>query len=113
LPAWLEGRVSELEARLTARQEAHASELREAQAAGGADLQVRLQAYFDQRLRESAEKERDTSVELLARMKGELDAGLNHLIDSPKLQQAVALHAERIHQADREGRERAVDEKGP
>jgi hypothetical protein len=50
-------------------------------------------------------------VELLARMKSEIDASLSNLADAPKVQQALQLHAARLVAADREARDRMVDDR--
>ncbi len=82
-------RLSQTERRLALEQEARAAELAEAQTQTLAGFQVRMQSFFEQKLRENQEREREKYVELLARFKGEVDQSLSRTIDSGRFDIAV------------------------
>ncbi len=81
--------IAQMERRLELAQEARLAGVVESQTQALAGLQVRLQSYFDQRMREDQEREREKYVELLARLKTEVDQGLSHTIDSAEFDRAV------------------------
>ncbi|HYK92550.1 MAG TPA: hypothetical protein VEY07_00715 [Thermoplasmata archaeon] len=80
----IEHRLSEADGRLRETSERVRSDVQDAQVRAMADLQVRLQAYTDQKLREDVERERQKYIELLARLKGEVDSSTQKLLESPK-----------------------------
>jgi hypothetical protein len=84
LAAAVQEQVGAAEQRVGAKFDAQINESTEARVHAVADLQVRLQAYFDQRLREEQERERQKYVELLSRMKGEVDSSLARMVDSSR-----------------------------
>jgi hypothetical protein len=71
----LDERASAQETRLKSELDGRIQSLRELQGHADADLQVRLQSYIDQKLREATEAHREMVVSLLARMKGDVEAG--------------------------------------
>jgi hypothetical protein len=89
LGAVVDDRVQGVESRLSNRAEARLGEIQEAQVHATADLQVRMQSYFDTRLREAQEREREKYIELMARLKGEIDASVPRMIDSPRFDAAL------------------------
>jgi hypothetical protein len=109
-----QAQVAQMERRIELAQEARLAASVEAQTQSLAGLQVRLQSYFDQRMREDQEREREKYVELLARLKTEVDQGLAHTITSAEFDRAVSdrvtrsLEAARI--ADRKTVEARVNE---
>jgi hypothetical protein len=101
-------RVSQTERRLTLEQEARAAELAESQTQTLAGFQVRMQSFFEQKLRENQEREREKYVELLARFKGEVDQSLSRTIDSGRFDVAVQERVARALVAVREEQEKVV-----
>jgi len=101
-------RVSQTERRLTLEQEARAAELAEAQTQTLAGFQVRMQSFFEQKLRENQEAEREKYVELLARFKGEVDQSLSRTIDSGRFDIAVQERIARALAGAREEEEKAI-----
>jgi hypothetical protein len=91
-----EDRVAAAERRLGVEQEARASELAEAQTQTLAGFQVRMQSFFEQKLRENQDREREKYVELLARFKGEVDQALARTIDSTKFDAAIRERVNRL-----------------
>jgi hypothetical protein len=87
--AALDERVDAAERRLGVEREARVSEISEAQTQAMAGLQVRMQAYFDQKLRENQDREREKYVELLARLKGDVEQSLAKSIDSTQFDAVV------------------------
>jgi hypothetical protein len=85
----VEEKVQALEGRLTTQTEARIGEVQEALVHSTADLQVRMQSYFDTRLREAQEREREKYIELMARLKGEIDTSVPRMIDSPRFDAAL------------------------
>ncbi|MGI0151055.1 MAG: hypothetical protein ACREC5_03855, partial [Thermoplasmata archaeon] len=69
-----EERVALAETRTGKALDGRFAEGAENQAHVDADLQVRLQSYTDQKLRESEEHHRQTTVELVSRVRGEVEA---------------------------------------
>ncbi|HEV2316222.1 MAG TPA: hypothetical protein VGV89_01430 [Thermoplasmata archaeon] len=88
---WLnaEKASGEYDGRLAKTLETRFAEAREAQAHANADLQVRLQSYSDQKLREAEEHLRGTTVELLARMRRDVDAAVARVPDAARLEAMV------------------------
>ena len=107
--AALNARILESDGRIAEKVESIRSELQEAQVRSMADLQVRLQAYTDQKLREDLEKERQKYVELMARLKGEVDAIVARVPESAKFDQAVRDRVQRGLEAQRPELQRIVD----
>jgi len=87
--AQLEERVAQSSKRLEIDREARLSEIGETHAKSLAGLQVRMQSYLDQKIREDQEQERGKYVELLARLKGEVDEALARTVDSNRFDAAV------------------------
>jgi len=87
--AALDQRVDAAERRLGVEREARVTEVTESQTHAMAGLQVRMQAYFEQKLRENQDREREKYVELLARLKTEVDQSLAKTIDSNEFESAV------------------------
>jgi hypothetical protein len=106
--ASFEERVGSAERRLGVEQEARASELAEAQSQTLAGFQVRMQSFFEQKLRENQDREREKYVELLARFKGEVDQSLARTIDSTKFDAAVRERVGRILESARAEQEKAI-----
>ncbi|HTW40418.1 MAG TPA: hypothetical protein VMF04_06170 [Thermoplasmata archaeon] len=96
--------IAQVERRLELADQARLASLTESQNTALAGLQVRLQSYFDQRMREDQEREREKYVELLARLKTEVDQGLAHTVDSAEFDRAVQTRTlrtvEALHLAD-------------
>ncbi len=97
----LEDRVSQASKRLEIDREARLSEIGETHSKSLAGLQVRMQSYLDQKIREDQERERGKYVELLARLKAEVDEALARTIDSTRFDAAVR---ERVTRAVAESR---------
>ena len=72
----LDERLTQLSKRLEVDREARFSEISETNSKSLAGLQVRMQSYLDQKMREDTDRERSKYVELLARLKGEVDDAL-------------------------------------
>jgi hypothetical protein len=85
----LEDQLGGLEARVDRKVDGMIDELRDSEMHSVADLQVRLQSYSDQKLRESLDREREKYLELLARLKGETEASLNRAPDSAATERMV------------------------
>src|SRR5208282_992481 len=77
LSAVQDDRVAQAIKRWSVDGEARLAETNDAQTQAMAGLQVRLQSYFEQKLRENQEREREKYVELLARLKSEVDLSLS------------------------------------
>ncbi|MGI0072037.1 MAG: hypothetical protein ACRECT_08255 [Thermoplasmata archaeon] len=95
LQGW-QDQLAQTERRLELAHEARVTAASEAQTQALAGLQVRLQSYFDQRMREDQDREREKYVELLARLKTDVDQGLAHTIDSPEFDRAVRERTTRV-----------------
>ncbi|MCI4369430.1 MAG: hypothetical protein L3K09_07715, partial [Thermoplasmata archaeon] len=85
----LDERALQLEGRLESGGETRLAEVKEAGVQAVADLQVRMQSYFDQRLREGIDREREKYLELLARLKAELEGAISKTLDTPRFDSAV------------------------
>ena len=96
------------EHRIANEREARLSELAEAQTQAIAGLQVRLQAFFEQKLRENQEQEREKYVELLARLKVEVDQSLARTMDSTEFESVVRDRVLQALDASRSDQERGV-----
>ncbi len=104
-------RVQAAERRLQVEIEARVSELGESQSQTLAGFQVRVQSFFEQKLRENQERERDKYVELLARFKGEVDTALARTIDSTKFDAAVRERVNRMLETARAEDQKAIASK--
>jgi hypothetical protein len=85
----LDERMAQSIKRLEVEREARLAEISDTHAKSLAGLQVRMQSYLDQKMREDADRERTKYVELLARLKGEVDDALGRTIDSTRFDEAV------------------------
>jgi hypothetical protein len=112
-----EEQIAASERRLEIENQARLNASAEEQTAALAGLQVRLQSYFDQKLREDQDREREKYVELLARLKTEVDQGFAHSVDSAEFDRGVRERVAQVVQSmriletvefDRAVRERAV-----
>ncbi|HEY1197674.1 MAG TPA: hypothetical protein VGG32_02975 [Thermoplasmata archaeon] len=103
-----EERVTQAERRWSVDGEARIAETAEAHTQAIAGLQVRLQAYFEQKLRENQEREREKYVELLARLKSEVDQSLAKTIDSNKFDAVIRDRVARGLQSARDEQEKAI-----
>ena len=90
--------------------EARLAEMADTQSKSLAGLQVRMQSYLDQKLREEGDQERAKYVELLARLKGEVDQALARTIDSTRFDAAVRERVERAAEETRRDYLRAMGE---
>ena len=104
-----EARVSQAEKRWSVDGEARFAQRAEAQTQALAGLQVRLQSYFEQKLRENQEREREKYVELLARLKSEVDQSLAKTIDSNKFDTVIRERVARGLETAREQQEKAIE----
>ncbi|MCI4345492.1 MAG: hypothetical protein L3K07_01870 [Thermoplasmata archaeon] len=87
LRALLDERAATQENRLKEELDGRIQALRDLQGHADADLQVRLQGYIDQKLREATEAHREMVVNLLARMKGEVvESSRDRGIDATRLE---------------------------
>lgn len=87
--ATLDQRVDEATRRLGNEREARVAEVSEAQTQALAGLQVRLQAYVEQKLHENQDHEREKYVELLARLRSEVEQSLSKSVDPNRLDGAI------------------------
>ncbi len=101
-------RIQMAENRLTTEREVRVTEVSEAGTAALAGLQVRLQAYFEQKIRENQEREREKYVELLARLKTEVEQSLTNTIDSAQFDNALRDRVGRMLQMVRAEQEKLV-----
>lgn len=108
LLATQEARVTQAEKRWSVDGEARISETSEAQTQALAGLQVRLQSYFEQKMRENRDKEREKYVELLARLKGEVDQSLSKTIDSNKFDTIIRDRVARDLEGSRDEQEKLI-----
>jgi hypothetical protein len=109
LTAAQEARVAQAEKRWSVDGEARFAQRAESQTQALAGLQVRLQSYFEQKLRENQEREREKYVELLARLKAEVDQSLTKTIDSSKFDAVIRERVARGLEAAREQQEKAIE----
>jgi hypothetical protein len=103
--------IAQAERRLELADQARLTTLTDAQNAALAGLQVRLQSYFDQRMREDQEREREKYVELLARLKTEVDQGLAHTVDSAEFDRAVQARTLRTVESLKLADQKSLDQK--
>ncbi len=103
-----EGRIKEFDLRLRSTAEQVRSDLQDAQVKGMADLQVRLQAYTDQKLKEDVERERQKYLELLARLRSEIDQSVGRLLDTSRFDAAVRERVDRALEAQRSDFDRRI-----
>ncbi len=98
-------RLAQAERRSAAERDARLAELTETQTAAVAGLQVRMQSFVEQKLRELQVQEQEKYLSLLARMKASLEESLERSIASPVFDAALrgkiadALEEVRIQQA--------------
>ncbi|HZY92340.1 MAG TPA: hypothetical protein VFG07_06170 [Thermoplasmata archaeon] len=105
----LERKLTEVDTRTHEASERVRTDVQEAQVRAMADLQVRLQAYTDQKLKEDVDRERQKYLELLARLKGEVDSSLARLIDSAKFDGTIREKTQRALDAQRIEIDRAME----
>jgi hypothetical protein len=67
-----------------------------------------MQSYFEQKMRENQEREREKYVELLARLKSEVDQSLAKTIDSNKFDAVIRDRVARGLEAAREEQEKGI-----
>ncbi len=108
LAATQEERVKQAEKRWSVNGEARIAETAEAHTQAIAGLQVRLQSYFEQKMRENQEREREKYVELLARLKAEVDQSLAKTLDSTKFDAVIRDRVNRGLEAAHEDQEKAI-----
>lgn len=108
LLALTDERAVQAEQRSATDREARVAELSEAQTQALAGLQVRMQAYFEQKMRENQEREREKYVELLARLKVEVDQSLAKSIDSTQFETAVRDRVAQVLERSRSDHEKIV-----
>ena len=84
LAASTDDRVAHVERRLTLERDARLAEINEAHRSALAGLQVRMQAFVEQMVRENQATEREKYVELLARLKAELEGTISGILASPE-----------------------------
>ncbi|HEV2449397.1 MAG TPA: hypothetical protein VGU43_03175 [Thermoplasmata archaeon] len=96
LRSLLDERATAVEGRLKGELDTRIQTLRELQGHAQADLQVRLQSYADQKLRESTDEQRETVVSLLARVRGEVEEAREKALDPARLD---SLLRERVQRA--------------
>jgi hypothetical protein len=85
----VEERIAQASKRLEVDREARLAEISDTHSKSLAGLQVRMQSYLDLKMREDSDRERTKYVELLARLKGEVDDALARTIDSSRFDEAV------------------------
>ena len=78
-------RMAQVQGRLTSLVEGHHADTDEMSRQAVADLQVRMEAHIDQRLHEQLTQEREKTLELLARLKVEVDQSLGRAVDVNRL----------------------------
>lgn len=108
LTAAQEERVAQAAKRWAVDGEARLSETSEAQTQALAGLQVRLQSYFEQKLRENQEREREKYLELLARLKSDVDQTLSKTIDSTKFDAVIRDRVARQLDTSRDEQEKQI-----
>ena len=82
LSASTDDRVAHVERRLSVERDARLSEINEAHRSALAGLQVRMQAFVEQMVRENQTAEQEKYVELLARLKAELEGTISGTLSS-------------------------------
>ncbi|MGD1099481.1 MAG: hypothetical protein ABR888_03960 [Thermoplasmata archaeon] len=108
LAASSDERLTQAERRWSVAGEARIAETAEAHTQAIAGLQVRMQSYFEQKMRENQEREREKYVELLARLKSEVDQSLAKTIDSNKFDAVIRDRVARGLEAAREEQEKGI-----
>ena len=83
LAASVDDRVAHVERRLAVERDARLAEINEAHRAALAGLQVRMQSFVEQMVRENQAAEQEKYVELLARLKAELEESIAGTLSSP------------------------------
>ena len=101
-------RIVQAEQRLDNEREARVAEVSEAGTAAVAALQVRMQAYVEQKLRENQDREREKYVELLARLKHDVDESLAKSLDSNRFDAAVRDRVGRLLEGARAEQEKSM-----
>jgi hypothetical protein len=101
-------RITQAEKRWSVDGEARIAVTSDAQTQALAGLQVRLQSYFEQKLRENQEREREKYVELLARLKSEVDQSLSKTMDSNKFDAVIRDRVARDLEAGRDEHEKLI-----
>jgi hypothetical protein len=102
-------RVRAAEANLSRKLDARASEVQASNLQAIADLQVRMQGHFDERLREGLDREREKYLELLARLKAEVEGTFARASDPAKLDPLIRERMARTIDAFRLETQRMVD----
>jgi hypothetical protein len=82
-------RVLAAERRAAVEREARLAELTESHAEATAGLQVRMQSFVEQKLRENDEKARDQYLELLARLKADVEKSIAQSLASTPFNDAI------------------------
>ncbi len=101
-------RIHQAEERLDNEQGARVAEVTESGTSSIAALQVRMQAFVEQKLRENQEREREKYVELLARLKNDVDQSLSKTVDSNRFDALVRDRVARALEGARSGQEKIV-----
>ncbi len=101
-------RILQAEQRLDNEREARVAEVGEAGTAAVAALQVRMQAFVEQKLRENQDREREKYVELLARLKNDVDQSLARSMESNRFDVAVRDRVTRLLEGTRAEQEKSV-----
>ena len=101
-------RIVQAEQRLDNEREARVAEVSEAGTAAVAALQVRMQAFVEQKLRENQDREREKYVELLARLKNDVDQSLAKSVDSNRFDAAVRDRVARLIDGARAEQEKTM-----
>jgi hypothetical protein len=109
LAGTVDGRVAESEVRVSKSFDGRAAELQAANLQAIADLQVRMQGHFDERLREGLDREREKYLELLARLKGEVEGSFARASDPAKFEPIVRERIARTIDAFRAETQRMVE----
>ena len=104
-------RIDAAERRWSALLDSRIEQIQDGQLHGMADLQVRLQSYFEQKLREEQGREREKYLELLARLKSEVETQLPRLLESPKVDAALRERLTRGLEPLRTESQRAIDQR--
>ncbi len=84
LAASTDDRVAHVERRLALERDARLAEINEAHRAALAGLQVRMQSFVEQTVRETQTAEQEKYVELLARLKAELEGSIAGALRAPE-----------------------------
>jgi hypothetical protein len=82
LAASTDDRVAHVERRLAVERDARLAEINEAHRSALAGLQVRMQSFVEQMVRENQAAEQEKYIELLARLKAELEGAISGAIGS-------------------------------